>query len=88
MVGKIKIEVNIMGPLLHQCCLFLCRPKKGRKRRKKEDIMNNKFLASICHAQHIWYSFHKTLEPWVATPFNDNMEAWEKSKKQKQNKTK
>ncbi len=50
--------------------------------------MNNKFLASICHAQHIWYSFHKTLEPWVATPFNDNMEAWEKSKKQKQNKTK
>jgi hypothetical protein len=25
----------------------------------------------------------KTLEPWAATLFNDNMEAWEKSKKNK-----
>jgi hypothetical protein len=29
------------------------------------------------------YSFHKTLEPWVATPINDNMEAWGKSKQNK-----
>jgi len=54
MVGKVRIEVKIMGPLLHQCYLFLCRPKKGRKRRKKDDIINNEFLASNCHAQHIW----------------------------------
>jgi hypothetical protein len=32
------------------------------------------------------YSFHKTLEPWVATPVNDNMEAWGKSQKQKNKK--
>ncbi len=31
------------------------------------------------------YSFHKTLEPEVATPFNDNIKAWEKSKKNKKN---